>query len=196
MGPNLKEFLTSYHLKTIAFCHLEKRPQESWSEGTAVHHLLTMFEELNEALRIRDIPMYFMPKVNLLQDVVQPHALLAIVEKISSISSDLPGIYEALDNRITLKEIYITDAERIRIVDIFHTIRNEKLEKAGEEKCTWYDVVTSLSGSKLCKENVIWSIIATIAFLIECGTKPERSALTSILNNARLLKENDLVKLF
>ena len=178
-SPNLKELLTSYQLKTIAFWHLEKSSQESWSEGTAVHHLLTMFKELAEALRNRNIPMYFMPKVNLLQDVVQPYALLNIVEKISSISSDLPGIYEALDDRITLKEIYITDAERVRIVDIFNTMRNEKLEKAGEEKCTWYDVVTSLSGSKLCKENVIWSIIATIAFLIECGTKPEPSALTS-----------------
>ena len=115
---NLKEILTSYHLKTIAFWHLEKSFRQSWTEETVVHHLLTMVEDLAEALRIGDIPMYFMPKVGLLQDVA-PNALVDMVEKISSISSDLSGTCEALEDRITLKEIYITDAECDRIVDIY-----------------------------------------------------------------------------
>ena len=166
-SPDLSEILSSYHLKTIAFWHFEKSSQQSWTEETVVHHLLTLFEELAEALRIRDIPMYFMPKVNLLQDVTS-NALLDIVEKISSITSDIPGICEALDDKITLKGIYITEADRVRIVDTFNTIRKEKLEKAGEEEneCTWYDVVTTLSchGSKFCKENVIRFLIASAAF--------------------------------
>ena len=57
-SPNLRELLTSYHLKTIAFWHFKKSSQESWTEETVVHHLLTMLEDLTEALRNRDIPMY------------------------------------------------------------------------------------------------------------------------------------------
>ncbi|CAB4035847.1 Hypothetical predicted protein [Paramuricea clavata] len=43
-GPNLKEILSSYYLKTIAFWHFEKTLQESWTEETLVHHLVALLE--------------------------------------------------------------------------------------------------------------------------------------------------------
>ena len=191
---NLKEILTSYHLKTIAFWHLEKSSRQSWTEETIVHHLLTMLEELAEGLRTRDIPMYFMPKVNLLQDIA-PSALVDMVEKIASISFDLRGICEALDDGITLKEIYITDGQCDRVVDLFNTIRNEKQENSGkEEECTWYDVVATISGPKLCRENVIQSITATVALWWKYQTTPKPSTPMSFLNSVWLLGENNMDK--
>ena len=97
-SPNSWAILTSYHLKTIAFWHFEKSSQESWTEETIVHHLLTMLEELAEALRNRDIPMYFMPRVNLLQNVDDIDVFLALVEKISYVSSNFTIMCKAVDN--------------------------------------------------------------------------------------------------
>ena len=45
-SSNLKEVISSCHLKTIAFWHFEKTSQESWTVETLVHHLITLLEEL------------------------------------------------------------------------------------------------------------------------------------------------------
>ena len=79
--PNVKEILSSYHLKTVAFWHFEKTSQESWNEETLVHHLVTLLEELAEALKIQHLPMYFMPKVNLFENTDKPDVTLNLVEK-------------------------------------------------------------------------------------------------------------------
>ena len=63
-SPNLKEIISSYHLKTIAFWHFEKTSQKSWTEETLVHHLVALLQEFAEVLRIQNLPMYFMPKFN------------------------------------------------------------------------------------------------------------------------------------
>ncbi|CAB4026171.1 Hypothetical predicted protein, partial [Paramuricea clavata] len=61
---SIEGIISSYHLKTIAFWYFEKTSQESWTEETLVHHLVTVLEQLADALRIQNLPMYFMPKAN------------------------------------------------------------------------------------------------------------------------------------
>ena len=56
-----------------------------------------MLEELVEALGKRDIPMYIMPNVNLLQNV-DDEAFLALVEKLSYVSSNFTVMCKAVDN--------------------------------------------------------------------------------------------------
>jgi hypothetical protein len=100
-SENLKEIISSYHLKTIAFWHFEKSSQESWTEETSVHHLVTLLEELAEALRMQYLPMYFMPKFNLLQDVDDPELMLDLMERISQLSHNFTAMSEAVDNYTT-----------------------------------------------------------------------------------------------
>ncbi|CAB4003979.1 Hypothetical predicted protein [Paramuricea clavata] len=97
-NPNLNEIITTYHLKTIAFWHFEKTSPESWIEDSLVHHLVTLLEELAEALRIQSLPMYFMPMVNLLQDVDDPEVTINLMEKISSLSHNYSAMSEAVNN--------------------------------------------------------------------------------------------------
>ncbi|CAB4013949.1 Hypothetical predicted protein [Paramuricea clavata] len=99
-SPNLKNIISSYHLKTIAFWHFERTSQESWTEDTLVHHLVALLEELAEALRIQNLPMYFMPKVNLVQDVDNPEVTLDLMEKISQLSQNFCAMSEAINNNI------------------------------------------------------------------------------------------------
>ena len=96
-------------MKTIAFWYFEKSSQESWTEEIVVHHLLTMLEELVEALRNKDIPMYFMPRVNLLQNV-DDDAFLTLVEKLSYVSSNFTIMCKAVDNSNIFRQ-FSTDTE-------------------------------------------------------------------------------------
>ena len=48
-SPNIKDIICTYHLKTIAFWHVEKTTQDSWTEDNAVSHLLSLMEEFAEA---------------------------------------------------------------------------------------------------------------------------------------------------
>jgi hypothetical protein len=43
-SPSIEGIISSYHLKTIAFWYFEKTSQESWTEETLVHHLVTLLE--------------------------------------------------------------------------------------------------------------------------------------------------------
>ena len=105
-SPSVKSILSSYHIKTIAFWHFEKTSQESWSEETMVHHLVTLLEGLAEALRRQHLPMYFMPKVNLLQDV--DHELsLHLMEKIWKLSYNFSALSEALEKHSALCKMLI-----------------------------------------------------------------------------------------
>ena len=105
-SPSVKSILSSYHLKTIAFWHFEKTSQESWSEETVVHHLVALLEELAEALRRQHLPIYFMPKVNLLQDVDHELSFHAM-EKILKLSHNFSALFEALEKHSTLCETLI-----------------------------------------------------------------------------------------
>ena len=95
-GLNLEEILSSYHLKTVAFWHFEKTSQESWNDETLVHHFVTMLEELAEALKVQHLPMYFMPKVNLLEDIANPDVTLDLVEKILELSTNYAAMSKAV----------------------------------------------------------------------------------------------------
>ena len=128
-SPSVKSILSSYHLKTIAFWHFEKTSQESCSEETVVHHLLTLFEELEEALRRQHLPMYFMPKVNLLQDV--DHELsFDLMEKISKLSHNFSALSEALEKHSALesgKMLINTHVEKKRIDNLSDVIQERIL---------------------------------------------------------------------
>ena len=97
-SPNIKEILTTYHLKTIAFWYFEKRKQDSFTEETVATHLVLLLQELAECLRSRELPMYFMPKVNLFKDVENPEEAIDIAGKIKSISQDFPLLIKGLEN--------------------------------------------------------------------------------------------------
>ncbi len=97
-SPNIKEILTTYHLKTIAFWYFERTKQDSVTEETVATHLVLLLQELAESLRSRELPMYFMPKVNLFKDVENPEEAIDIVEKIESLSQDFPLLIKGLEN--------------------------------------------------------------------------------------------------
>ena len=99
-SPNIKEILTTYHLKTIAIWYFEKRKQDSFTEETVATHLVLLIQELAECLRNRELPMYFMPKVNLFKDVENPEEAIDIAEKIKSLSQDFPLLIKGLENII------------------------------------------------------------------------------------------------
>ncbi|CAB3985967.1 Hypothetical predicted protein [Paramuricea clavata] len=146
-SPNLKDIISSYHLKTIAFWHFEKSSQKSWTEETLVHHLVTLLQEFAEALRIQNLPMYFMPKFNLLQDVDDPEVTLDLMEKISQLAHNFSAISEAVHNCNTLKLLFATASDHYNLANIFVTLREEKLKKA-QENCevsfTFYDVFVAM----------------------------------------------------
>ena len=94
-SQNLK-IISSYHLKTIAFWYFERSPPKCWTEETLVHHLVTLLEKLAEALRMQNLAMYFMPRVNIMQHIDDPEIALELVEKIIQISTNLPAILKVL----------------------------------------------------------------------------------------------------
>ncbi|CAB4031231.1 mab-21-like 3 [Paramuricea clavata] len=146
-SPNLKEIISSYHLKTIAFWHFEKTSQKSWTEETLLHHLVTLFQEFAEVLGIQNLPMYFMPKFNLLQDVDDPEVTLDLMEKISQLAHNFSAISEAVHNCNLLKLLMATASDHYNLANIFVTLREEKLKKA-QENCevlfTFYDVFVAM----------------------------------------------------
>ena len=95
-SPHMKSIVTSYHLKTVAFWYFERASQESWTNETLIHHLVSLLEELANALKIQNLPMYFMPKVNLLQNVHDPEVALDLMESILKIPNDFFALSQAV----------------------------------------------------------------------------------------------------
>ena len=91
-------------MKTIAFWHIKKTSQEAWNEKTLVHHLVTLLDDLAEAFKIQHLPMYFMPKVNLLEDIGDPDVTLDLVEKNLELSTNYNAMSEALKNNFIFRE--------------------------------------------------------------------------------------------
>ena len=87
-SSNIKEIISTYHLKTIAFWHFEKTAQDSFTEETVVTHLVLLLQELAEALIKLELPMYFMPKVNLLKGVEDYEGVVDTAEKIFHLSRE------------------------------------------------------------------------------------------------------------
>ena len=97
-GQNIKEIITTYHLKTIAFWHFEKIEKNSFTEEMVATHLVLLLQELAKALRVRKLPMYFMPKVNLFSNVENSEEAVNIAEKIDYLSQDNNSLIESLEN--------------------------------------------------------------------------------------------------
>jgi hypothetical protein len=91
-SPNMKEIISTYHLKTIAFWYFEKTAQDSFTEETVATHLVLLLQDLAEALRKLELPLYFMPKVNLLNGIENYEEAIQIVEKIFHLSRDYAAI--------------------------------------------------------------------------------------------------------
>ena len=91
-----KETLCSYHLKTIAFWHFEKSPIESWVEENAASHLLDMLKELAQALRTKNLPMYFLRNYNLLVGVENLIELETLSNTVEAISLNIPALTRAV----------------------------------------------------------------------------------------------------
>ena len=66
-GLNAKKAVCSYHLKTIVLWYSEKSDPIDWTEDTIVGHLLSLIDDLVLALNEKNLPMYFMPKYNLME---------------------------------------------------------------------------------------------------------------------------------
>ena len=140
-SPTLKEVVSSYHLKNIAFWYFEKTSNDSWTEDSLVHHLIRLLEQLAKALRIQHVPMYFMPKVNLLKKVDDPEVTLELMEKITNLSHNFSAMSDAVDKTNSIEEIIGTEYQEI--LHIFDNIREIELKKAndGGKTCfTWYDL--------------------------------------------------------
>ena len=98
-NPNIKDIITTYHLKTaIAFWYFEKRMQNSFTEETVGTHLVLLLQELAEALRSRELPMYFMPKVNLFENTENPEEAIDIADKIDKLSNNFGLVINGIEN--------------------------------------------------------------------------------------------------
>ena len=67
MSPNAKKTVCSYHLKTIFLWYCEKSDPIDWTKDRIAGHLLSLIDDLILALHEKNLPMYFMPKYNLME---------------------------------------------------------------------------------------------------------------------------------
>ncbi len=134
-SPNLKEIISSYHLKTIAFWHFEKTSPESCTEETLDYHLVKLLEELAEALRLQNIPMCFTPKVILLQDVGDPEVLLDLMGKVLQLSHNFSAITKSVDNKSTFGELLLFPKTDSTVhAKILSMLRGETWRKTEEDE--------------------------------------------------------------
>ena len=88
-----KNIITSFHLKTIVLWYCEKSDPKEWNEDTLVFHFLSLIDELILALKEQTLPMYFMPKYNLMKDM---EGGPDVAEKLQKIRFNLPLITDAI----------------------------------------------------------------------------------------------------
>ena len=91
-----QEILESYHLKTIAFWHIEKSDPKTWSKDNCANHLLQMLRELAQALQKKDLPMYFIRTYNLFSNVENLSRLEKLSDKVEEVSRDISGVTNAI----------------------------------------------------------------------------------------------------
>lgn len=91
--PDAEKIICSYHLKTIMLWYCEQSNPEEWTEDTIVSHLLYLVDDLIFALKEKKLPMYFMPKYNLMEQVSDSRQ---IVEQITELRFNLKLITEAI----------------------------------------------------------------------------------------------------
>ena len=141
-SPTFREFLSSYHVKTIAFWYFEKTSQESWSEDTIVHHLIALLEELAQALKAQTLPMYFMPKFNLLRNADDPGVMLDLMENVLTLSRDFNAMSASFQGLERQDLVILWNSFSNQLDDISKGLRVEKLKKeqeGGESSFTVFD---------------------------------------------------------
>ncbi len=92
-SSNVKKIFCSYHLKTIFLWYCEKSHPRDWTEERIVGHLLSLIDDLISALKERNLPMYFMPKYNLMEQMEDG---TEVVEKIAELRFNIHLITEAI----------------------------------------------------------------------------------------------------
>ena len=131
-SPNIKDIITTYHLKTIAFWYFEKRMQNSFTEETVGTHLVLLLQELAEALRSRELPMYFMPKVNLFTNTDNPEEVIDIADKIEELSNNYGLVIKGIENITSGCTLYFNNLSNSNpLLDETETQRN--MEKKLQE---------------------------------------------------------------
>ena len=107
--PSAKKIISSYHLKTIVFWHVENSQENSWSknDGHAVVHLLSLLDELAQALQNQFLPMYFLPKFNLLKNVENVEELETVAKRLAKLSKNIPDIIDAVKNNSCVRSSYV-----------------------------------------------------------------------------------------
>ena len=88
-----KRIICSFHLKTIVLWYCEKSDPKEWNEDTLVFHFFSLIDELILALKEQTLPMYFMPKYNLMKDI---EGGPDVAEKIHKLRFNLPLITDAI----------------------------------------------------------------------------------------------------
>ena len=109
LSPNAKKAVCSYHLKTIVLWYCEKSDPMDWNEGKIVDHLLSLIDDLISKLNDKNLPMYFMPKYNLIEgldDITQAVKQMTEVRLnlnliTKAIISEEPNSFDALNFVIT-----------------------------------------------------------------------------------------------
>ena len=66
-SPIAKKAICSYHLKTIVLWYCERSDPIDWTEDRIVVHLLSLIDDLILAINEKNLPMYFMPKYNMME---------------------------------------------------------------------------------------------------------------------------------
>ena len=91
---NGKKIICSYHLKTVLFWYCEKSDPKDWTEERIDGHLLQLIDDLISALKEGNLPMYFMPKYNLMDGIMED--VSGVVEKLTKLRFSLDLITKAI----------------------------------------------------------------------------------------------------
>ena len=92
-SPNAKKAVCSYHLKTIVQWYCEKSDPIDWTEDKIADHLLSLIDDLLLALNEKNLPMYLMPKYNLME---QFEETTEAVEQITELRLNINLITKAI----------------------------------------------------------------------------------------------------
>ena len=92
-SPNARKAVCSYHLKTIVLWYCEKSDPIDWTEDRIAGHLLSLIDDLILAINEKNLPMYFMPKYNLMDRL---KGKIEAVEQIRELRLNLNYITKAI----------------------------------------------------------------------------------------------------
>ena len=146
-SSDIKDIICTYHLKTIAFWHVEKTTQDSWTEDNFDSHLLSLIEEFAEALSKRNLPMYFLPKYNLLENAQNVEEMKKIPNKVAELSKNIPAITTAVIRAANANRSYFILSDTLcawggymnrhlpflKVENVQDGMRDEKEAKTGSE---------------------------------------------------------------